>query len=262
MPVEVNCKQCGKTQLVIPARAKTYKFCSYACKGEWVKLNNVGENHPRWLGGERSKICGYCKTEFHIRQGQPITQFKTQKFCCKSCADKGGIRYSGSENGNYNGNPRRKHRSSQHAKWSKNVISRDLATCQHCGVKDVELHAHHIKGYKEFPELRWELSNGITLCYSCHWLVHSASNANGVNSGELASRNGGDNPEPSQDRKVLEGVTTRGRAYRRIEGKCNECGKFISKRISNVHPSGRMFCSRQCSGKFIYKLRGPIRLRQ
>lgn len=57
-------------------------------------------------------------------------------------------------------------------KWRKDVIKRDNNTCQECGDKE-NLHAHHIKSFCEYPDLRTELDNGITLCKDCHKKVHS-----------------------------------------------------------------------------------------
>jgi len=54
--------------------------------------------------------------------------------------------------------------------WRLAVYERDHWTCQdcgkHCGRKDIV--AHHIKSFKDYPELRYEVSNGITLCRKCH----------------------------------------------------------------------------------------------
>jgi hypothetical protein len=71
-----------------------------------------------------------------------------------------------------------------------------------------------------------------------------------VNSGNILPGNAGDNPEPSLERKPLEGVTTRGRAYRRWDGECEWCGKFISKQWSDTVGKAHLFCSKTCSGKF------------
>jgi hypothetical protein len=50
--------------------------------------------------------------------------------------------------------------------WKARVNVRDNFTCQDCGKKGNE--AHHIKPWKENPELRLEVSNGKTLCLDCH----------------------------------------------------------------------------------------------
>lgn len=57
-------------------------------------------------------------------------------------------------------------------KWRKAVYSRDHYQCQWpgCTMKK-KLNAHHIKTWSEYPGLRFEISNGITLCYYHHKLI-------------------------------------------------------------------------------------------
>lgn len=33
---------------------------------------------------------------------------------------------------------------------------------------EIRLEAHHIKSWKNYPKLRYKVSNGKTLCYECH----------------------------------------------------------------------------------------------
>ena len=56
--------------------------------------------------------------------------------------------------------------------WRAAVYERDDFTCQECGRRGVSLNAHHIKHWQHHPELRFDLSNGITLCEDCHAKKH------------------------------------------------------------------------------------------
>jgi hypothetical protein len=55
--------------------------------------------------------------------------------------------------------------------WVKAVKDRDGWVCTQCGSTD-RLHAHHIQRWKDQPDLRYEVSNGITLCHECHDVAH------------------------------------------------------------------------------------------
>ena len=51
--------------------------------------------------------------------------------------------------------------------WREAVFRRDDWTCVECGARG-NIHAHHIKQFALYPELRHDLSNGQTLCVPCH----------------------------------------------------------------------------------------------
>jgi 5-methylcytosine-specific restriction endonuclease McrA len=73
-------------------------------------------------------------------------------------------------NGEHTSDPRNGTRLLQ---WRKAVKERDNYTCQICGATDKMTVAHHKQPFALFPELRYETSNGITLCYNCHYKLHS-----------------------------------------------------------------------------------------
>lgn len=60
--------------------------------------------------------------------------------------------------------------SSEYKQWRKAVYERDNYTCQWpgCGKRGGKLNADHIKSFKDYPELRFVLENGRTLCIECH----------------------------------------------------------------------------------------------
>lgn len=66
----------------------------------------------------------------------------------------------------------RRHSTPEYRKWRKEVFRRDDYTCQYCLIKGCFLHAHHIKSWAKFPELRFDLNNGLTLCKDCHYEIH------------------------------------------------------------------------------------------
>ena len=62
--------------------------------------------------------------------------------------------------------------SSMNKIWREFCFLRDNFTCQECGQIGGKLHCHHIKLFSKYPELRFVVNNGITLCKECHIKLH------------------------------------------------------------------------------------------
>ena len=73
-------------------------------------------------------------------------------------------------------------RSGAYREWKNAVLDRVGHKCQSCGLEKgavckccgqkATLHVHHIKPFAEYPELRFEPSNGRVLCAKCHYQLH------------------------------------------------------------------------------------------
>lgn len=67
-------------------------------------------------------------------------------------------------------------KSPEYIAWRLSVFERDNYTCIECGArpgngKRVDLQADHIKPFALYPELRFDLDNGRSLCIPCHKLT-------------------------------------------------------------------------------------------
>ena len=60
-------------------------------------------------------------------------------------------------------------------KWSIQVKERDSYTCVRCNTVATggSIHAHHIVPKEYFPEVAFDMDNGVTLCSSCHRNIHA-----------------------------------------------------------------------------------------
>ncbi|MFA6989990.1 MAG: HNH endonuclease signature motif containing protein [Candidatus Gastranaerophilaceae bacterium] len=82
----------------------------------------------------------------------------------------------GSQNGNWRGGISSENQilrgSKENRLWKRSVLLRDNFICQECEINKVYVVAHHIKSWKKYPELRFAIDNGVTLCRGCHKKIH------------------------------------------------------------------------------------------
>ena len=156
-----SCEECGiEFESHISAKRK---YCSRECataglrKQVSVECANCGDTvikTPSLIARVGRVYCGLPCARAHIR-GENAAVWK------------GGV-----------SNKLRRLRSSASFKeWRTAVFERDDYTCQDCGRRGAELHPHHIKAFADYPKLRFDVSNGITLCLLCHGKIHGITYA-------------------------------------------------------------------------------------
>jgi len=140
------------------------------------KMNKyVGE---RWwskpLLEKNKKICVICGKEYRVRGKKRRNNSKTCSGKCygiwrsQNFIGKNHPRFTdyGNEIGRLRG-------TLQYDEWRKKVYRKNGWICQQCGKHcKHDIVAHHIKSFKDFPSLRFDVDNGITLCRSCHKKIH------------------------------------------------------------------------------------------
>lgn len=130
----------------------------------------------------RNKICSSCLKSFEVKGKVSVQQFNDKKYCSNSCRGRGikpklktRIKMSnlrlGEKHWNWQGGKtdltKTIRKSFEYKEWRKAVFERDGYKCVACGAKGY-LQADHIKPFALFPKLRFEISNGRTLCIPCH----------------------------------------------------------------------------------------------
>ena len=122
-------------------------------------------------GGNRKpktiKQCEVCHNDF-------IAGRLKQRFCSNECKVN---RFQGENHPMWKGGrtseTRRARAKMEYKRWRDTVFERDNYTCQECKRRSkkgerIEINAHHILGFAENIDHRYDLDNGITLCIECH----------------------------------------------------------------------------------------------
>lgn len=122
-----------------------------------------------------AKSCGCLKIEKTIDRNKQKPSIKTRQKMSKNHADFKGIK-SGRWNFDLTEIERNlsKDRSMipGYLSWRNAIYKKDNYICQKCGSNN-RLNAHHLNNYKNYPEQRTDINNGILLCKICHTIFHN-----------------------------------------------------------------------------------------
>lgn len=168
-----NCLTCGIkfTSFLNQKR----KFCSRPCFRKSRRISETGQ-------------CAKCGKTFEQRL--PSGNVYRRRFCSLSCAasftqtgrkhppqplewrKKISEAQKGERGNNWKGGQYAKDELLRHSldykEWRRHVFQRDDYTCQSCGERGGELQADHEFPFALYPDLRFEILNGRTLCVPCH----------------------------------------------------------------------------------------------
>jgi len=155
----IRCATCGKEIYVRPSGFKIKKYCSRECANKGL------------IKG-KPLICKVCGKEYYRSPSLGSI------YCSNKCKGEAiTLLQSGENNPSWKGGVSTENHRLRASKrwrvWREAVFTRDNWTCQNCGARSgkgrrVELYPHHIKSFAKYSELRFEVSNGLTLCSDCH----------------------------------------------------------------------------------------------
>jgi hypothetical protein len=148
-----NCANCNKSINVKPCRVvSTGNYCSKTCSSRYLyKIGKLNGKKCTTKAHSILKIKGHYKRDNSYLKGENNHSWK------------GGVTPK----------IRLLRKSKEYELWRKSVFERDNYTCVFCGIKSkkgikVIIHADHIKPFAFYPELRFAIDNGRTLCVKCH----------------------------------------------------------------------------------------------
>lgn len=136
-------------------------------------LANLGREPPNKGQGDIQLTCKVC--------GKTITTkpYYHKHTCSGTCKNRYMSMLRGKDHWNYKGETagfrQRRRGWIQYKEWRAEVLKRDNYICLGCKTRSGPFTAHHLYSFAVYPEHRYDVSNGVTLCWPCHWAFHRAS---------------------------------------------------------------------------------------
>src|SRR3990167_6571252 len=190
------CKQCKKEYWNTKSGGRGKIFCSNSCQMTWVNINNNCQKRS----DVNKKMSDIAKNG-NYQQRMMTPEIRKKAAISISKANKGmihteewnknigiGVKKAGNIpprnihlvgvnhtmwNGGFSSIRQKAFKTKEYRAFRYGCLKRDNFTCQKCGeTNKKELNVHHIKAWGPYPESRYDMCNGITLCHQCHRKEH------------------------------------------------------------------------------------------
>ena len=121
-----------------------------------------------------------CDNHIHADYKRAITNAVMFDFKCPTCGRENQKICRGPDHPRWKGGITPKavqdRKSQSYNDWREKVYFRDQYLCQVCLDKShTRLTAHHLYSFANFPDLRFDVANGITCCVQCHHTYYHGS---------------------------------------------------------------------------------------
>jgi HNH endonuclease len=195
-----TCLTCGETFTKPHNPNRVYRFCSVACstsnkdkrqrhsevmrgkvawnrglpgRQPWHNTTGLNTGDP-WNQGETGLYSAETRKKMGAKnvgvpppnKGQPMSDAQREKLRAAKLGKKGAD--CNAWQGGKTAEQTLIRSSAEGKAWKRAVLERDHFTCQVCGQVGGKLHVDHIKPFAYFPALRFDPTNGRTLCTDCH----------------------------------------------------------------------------------------------
>jgi hypothetical protein len=153
------CLHCQKEFYTKPS--SNQKLCSEKCKN-LARQNRV------------ELICKTCHKPYQRRPSN--IKYRGTGYCCNKCEWESYRLKRGALSPSWKGGKEDKYdqlerRRPEYIAWRKTVFARDNYRCRipNCNNHEHYVEPHHIKRWNDYPDLRYDPNNGITLCKKHHY---------------------------------------------------------------------------------------------
>jgi len=177
-----TCIKCQKVFKVKPCLFEKSKYCGLQCYWEDRKDKKMWPPSRKGIKftleqkKKRSKIMSRV-----VRRGfESGERVPTMYWLGKKREDMEGEKHWNWKGGFVKHPDKQIRRSNEYKEWRAKVYKRDDYTCQICGDRGISIVADHIKPFVLFPELRFVVKNGRTLCEGCHRMTPTYGRAKRV----------------------------------------------------------------------------------